>query len=372
MTRATCALFVLAACAGADVAPPQAPVSVSPPPAVSVPDDAALVSTLASDAAPDAEPDAMPASDEVWLKGSTHVHARPSGDSSEPVPDVVAWYADCGYDFIALTDYNRVTDVAGDTRGLIVLPGIELTFNPSGCLPQGHPSKKCRIHVNALGVTARPAGKLEWADRHTHERLAMYQAALTEANALGARVIQINHPQWYWGMNPDLLVELAQRGAHLVEIANVQFATWNAGDKDHPSTEALWDAALSRGAVLWGIASDDAHSYEHPGRWPAGGGWVVVKARRDPAAILDALAAGHFYASTGVVLDQAGAEAGALVVAVAAGQPGTYAIDFIENGQRVEHVAAPTARRALPSSGYVRAVVTRDDGKQAWVQPVRP
>jgi hypothetical protein len=172
-------------------------------------------------------------------------------------------------------------------------------------------------------------------------------------------------------MTPDVLVELARRGVKLMEIANVQFTKWNAGDKDHPSTEQLWDAALAQGAQLWGMASDDAHDYAGGGKYPAGGGWVMVKARRDPQAILDAIAGGRFYASTGVTLDRAEVVGDELVVDVGAGEPGTYAIDFIENGKLVDTVRGKTARRTLPQTGYVRAVVTRDDGKKAWVQPQR-
>ena len=43
----------------------------------------------------------------------------------------------------------------------------------------------------------------------------------------------------------------------------------------------------------------------------------------------------------------------------------------IENGKRVDSVRRRVARRAVPAAGYVRAVVTRDDGSRAWVQPVR-
>jgi hypothetical protein len=97
----------------------------------------------------------------------------------------------------------------------------------------------------------------------------------------------------------------------------------------------------------------------------------VVKARRDPQAILESLAAGRFYSSTGVTLTRAAAEAGELVVEVGPDERGSYVIDFVENGKVAAAVAGPRARRALPATGYVRAVVTRDDGKQAWVQPVR-
>jgi hypothetical protein len=198
----------------------------------------------------------------------------------------------------------------------------------------------------------------------------MYRAALVAQAQLGG-LAQINHPQWLWGMNPELLVELADRGVSLIEIANSAFSKWNAGDAAHPSTEALWDAALARGATLWGTASDDAHDYNGHGKYPPGGGWIVVRARREPRAILDALAAGRFYASNGVVLDRATPEANELVVAVDPAAAGHYTIDFIENGRRVESIAGKVARRALPAAGYVRAVVTREDGKRAWVQPVR-
>lgn len=356
-------LLVLAGCAAA----PDVPHATTPAPVVAaVPIDAAIIDT------PPAPPPAPPpATEEVWLKGSTHVHARPSGDSNEPEGGVIAWYEGRHYDFIALTDHNKVTPIE-QGHSLIVLPGSELTFNPSGCLPEGDKSKKCRIHVNALGVTAHPDGKIEWANRHTHERLDMYQAAFDEAKTLGAPLVQVNHPQWYWGMTGGLLVELAKRGARLVEIENVQFDTWNKGDVDHPSMEKIWDDALEQGATVWGVASDDAHDYEDAhGKWPAGGGWVVVKARRDPRAILDSLAAGRFYSSTGVVLTHAEAQSGELVVEVAPDARGSYEIEFVENGKLAESVKGKSARRAIPQSGYLRAVVTRDDGAKAWVQPVR-
>ena len=197
----------------------------------------------------------------------------------------------------------------------------------------------------------------------------MYRTAMVESKALGAAVIQINHPLWFWGMTPELLADLAHQGAQLVEIANSQFVKWNLGDKDHAGgVEALWDETLARGATIWGVASDDAHDYEHPGKYPAGGGWVVVKARRDPQAILDALAAGHFYASNGVVLTRAEVDGDELVIEA---EPGAYSIAWIENGKVVDTIKATSARRTLPPTGYVRAVITRDDGKQAWVQPAR-
>jgi hypothetical protein len=329
-----------------------------------------------------------------WLKGNTHVHAKPSGDSTTPIPDVIAWYESHGYDFIALTDHNQVSELPGgdSTFGevfvrspdkdakdgdhrLIVLSGIELTHNPATCLPPPPlPEGRCRIHVNAIGVTARPEGRLEWADRRSSLRIDLYSRALITVRELGG-IAQLNHPQWHWGMNPDLLTELGRRGALLVEIFNSQFTAWNDGGTaaamTFPSVETLWDAALAAGVTMWGVGTDDAHSYDGKGQYPAGGAWIMVDAPRQPRAILAALAAGAFYASTGVELERAGRRGDALVVEIAAASPGAHRIVFIENGRRVEEVAGRRAQRKLPARGFVRAVVLREDGARAWVQPVR-
>ncbi|HVK88514.1 MAG TPA: CehA/McbA family metallohydrolase [Kofleriaceae bacterium] len=371
-------LVALGACAPQEAAPVQPVIAQAPPL------DAPLDAPSDAPVPPEDATLIAPTTAEVWLKGSTHVHARPSGDSTTPIPEVLRWYEARGYDFIVLTDHNKVSEVdatsttAGSPAvrapetGLIVLAGIELTHNPSGCTPPGDPSGKCRIHVNLLGVTGRPVGKVEWADRTTNERARKYDAALAQQRQLGG-IAQLNHPSWFWGMNHELLAELAGRGYGLVEIANSAFSAWNAGDSDHPSMDAIWDGALALGARIWGVASDDAHDYGAPGtgKYPAGGGWIVVKARRDPASILAAITGGRFYASTGVVLARAEVDGQDLVVEVAPSERGSFTIEMIENATSVGKTAARSARRPVPATGYLRAVVTRGDGAKAWVQPAR-
>lgn len=362
-------LVALAACSSATDPRLQTPPALAP---ADAPADVTSAPAPAVDAAPPVDP-------EVWLRGSTHVHTQASGDSKSPIPEVIDWYENHGYDFIAITDHNQVSeiDLASDTTGkpwlrdpktgLIVLSGIELTENATGCLPAGDASGKCRVHLNLIGTPARPRAKLKgWIDQKTRQRVAKYQAALTEAKHLGG-VVQLNHPQWFWGMTTDVLVEAARRGVVLLEVANIQFKKWNAGDKDHLSSEALWDAALAKGVMLWGVASDDAHQYDGGGKYPAGGAYVVVKARRDPQAIVDALAAGRFYASTGVALDRVEVDGDALVVEIAAADAANT-ITFVDNGVRTT-TSAKSARHLLPATGYVRAVVDRPDGAKAWTQP---
>ena len=80
----------------------------------------------------------------------------------------------------------------------------------------------------------------------------------------------------------------------------------NLGGGDVPGLEAAWDAILSSGVLLYGIAVDDAHTFKEPGNRDLAGpgrGWVVVRAARlEPRAILEAMERGDFYASTGVEL----------------------------------------------------------------------
>ena len=370
MRGAALALLV-AACSG-----PSSTPAAEPAAAAAAAAGAAPIADAAP--APDAEP--LP---EGWLKGNTHVHALPSGDSKTPVPEVIAWYQQQGYDFIALTDHNRISEVAGtstagspavQSEGLIVLAGVELTYNPDVCDPPPPPEfeTKCRIHVNLLGPTARPEGKLDWPNRESPLRLDSYQAALDRAAEWGG-LVQLNHPTWYWGMSAELLTELGKRGARFVEVANKQFMNWSEGDDTHPSVEALWDAALGAGVTMWGIASDDAHHYTEleTARYPAGGHFVMVWAAREPGAILAALDAGRFYASTGVLLARAESDGESLVIEIRDDSPGEHVITFIGDGKVLGWEHGRAASFPLADASYVRAVVRREDGAKAWVQPAR-
>jgi hypothetical protein len=354
----------------------------SPTPAAEPAAEPAAATAAAADAVADAGTD-EPALEEGWLKGNTHVHALPSGDSKTPILEVIAWYQQQGYDFISLTDHNHISEVgetstagspAVQTDGLIVLAGTELTYNPDVCDPPPPPEyeTKCRIHVNLLGPTARPEGKLNWPNRESPLRLDSYQAALDRAAEWGG-LVQINHPTWYWGMSAELLTELGKRGARFVEIANKQFMNWSEGDDTHPSVETLWDAALSAGVTMWGIASDDAHDYTEleTARYPAGGHFVMVWAAREPHAILAALDAGRFYASTGVLLARAESDGESLVVEIRDDSPGEHVITFIGDGKVIDWEHGRAASHPLADASYVRAVVRREDGARAWVQPAR-
>ncbi len=307
----------------------------------------------------------------VYLKGQLHVHSNNSGDSETPPERVASWYAEHGFDFIVFTDHNRITRLATDK--LLAIPGVELTQNLETCDPPPLPGVGCLLHVNALFVTAQV---LDWRPADSLRRVDRYASAIDEARNLGG-IAQLNHPNFHWGADAALIGELVHRGLGLFEVANQSSDIANEGDATHPTTEALWDAVLSAGGMLYGVATDDAHQYDDADAVRARGGvpdtgdkgWVMVHARRDPADIRDALARGDFYASTGVVLTRVERTADAYVVESAA----DVDFAFIGDGGRVFAKSHGT-RAAFPLAGfhgYVRADVGDAQGHRAWVQPIR-
>ena len=326
-----------------------------------------------------------------YLKGSTHAHSNGSGDSDTSVHDVVNWYRQRDYDFIVITDHDRITEYPG-AQNLLVIPGVELTNNPDRCWPPPEPGFYCRVHVNALFVSGHDRlanvdktpgehrGRVRWNKRGDVWRVDMYDQALREVRALGG-LAQINHPTWYRGVDGILLAELGRRGARFVEVANQALAEWNDGDLDHPSAEAIWDQALVAGQTMFGIASDDAHHYDDAAMrharglpvYPAGTGFVMVRAARSANAVRTAMERGDFYSSTGVYLAEIRVNEDALTVAVES--PGIHEIAFIGTrdgvgGQILARHRGRRAEIARPRVGYVRAVITDEHGNKAWVQPV--
>jgi hypothetical protein len=317
--------------------------------------------------------------DRGYLKGQLHVHSSNSGDSETPPDQVARWYRAHGFDFIVFTDHNRITTL-GDTDGLLVFPGVELTQNLETCEPPPPaPGLGCLLHVNALFVTETSSPAIRWTPPPgVPRRLDLYANALDETQRLGG-LAQLDHPNFHWGADAVLVAELVHRGLALFEVANQSSDVANEGDADHPSTEALWDSVLTAGGILYGVATDDAHHYDDADAVRARGvtpdtgdhGWVMVHATRDHSAIRDAVMRGDFYSSTGVVLDRIERTTDALVIA---GADGEYDFAFIGLGGRVlarSHGRAATFPLGSARGGYVRATVTDARGRRAWVQPIR-
>jgi hypothetical protein len=311
-----------------------------------------------------------------WLKGQLHAHSNGSGDSQTPPADVARWYAEHGYDFVVLTDHNRLTPVPDGPP--LMIPGVELTAELRACAPPSD-GTRCPLHVGAWFVN--PARQDAAPPRpDSIQRVDVFGWWLDVARALEG-VAVILHPNYEYAADAEVLVALARRGARFVEIANESVDANSAGDATHPSVEALWDVVLSRGLTMYGVASDDAHHYYDAAAVADAGetaftgdrGFVVVRARLDPPAIRAALERGDFYASTGVRLERVDRQGGGLEVEVAPATAGTCTITCIGTGGKV--VATTTGRAARcpapAAGGYVRAVVKDAAGRRAFTQPVR-
>lgn len=288
-----------------------------------------------------------------WFRGNLHTHTTNSDGDSTP-GEVVAWYRDAGYDFLALTDHDCLTlpadhrDVAGP---MLLVHGEEVTAGD--------------VHVNALGLRATIAPVIRGSVRET---LQANVDAIREAGA----VPSVNHPNFRWQVRPDDLGAL--RGCRLFEVHNAGPETNDGGRPGHPSHEDAWDLLLSAGRRLWAIAVDDAHHFR---RWGhdcsnPGRAWVQVRAERlAEADLLDAIEAGRFYASTGVELADVHADRDELALTIVPRCDLAYRTRFIGAGGVVldeVHGLEPRHRpeRAQP---YVRALVEDSDGLRAWVQP---
>jgi predicted metal-dependent phosphoesterase TrpH len=284
------------------------------------------------------------------------------GDST---PDEVArWYRSKRYHFLVLTDHNYLTSVDGlnalhgaDGK-FLVIRGEEVT-DAFGGKP---------LHVNGLDVS-------RLVDPQRGSSIVDVLQRNVDAIRAAGGVPHINHPNFGWAFSADELKQLQR--TRLFEVFNGHPQVNNLGGGGAPGLEAAWDAILTAGTLLYGIAVDDAHVFKDPGNPNVAGpgrGWVMVRAPRlEPRAILEAMERGDFYASTGVVLADYTVTAESMTVKVAATAFAKYRIQFIGSGGRLlQEVAEPTATYTFTGQeGYVRAKVLESNGFVAWCQPVR-
>jgi hypothetical protein len=297
-----------------------------------------------------------------WYRGNTHTHTLNSDGDSTP-DEVVRWYREHGYHFLVLTDHNFLTAVDalqalhGADERFLVIPGEELTDT------FGQKS----LHINGLDLskTIPPQGGTSVVD-------------VLQRNVDAIRhhkgVPHINHPNFRWSITAEELGQV--RNNRLFEIFNGHPQVNGDGGGGVPGLEEAWDAILSSGTLLYGIAVDDAHTFKQPGNPDLAGpgrGWIVVRAPRlETKALMQALEHGQFYASTGVELADVQADSRRLLVEVKPTAFSKYRIQFIGKGGKVLHESIETKSEYVfkGHEGYVRARVLESNGRMAWVQPV--
>jgi hypothetical protein len=283
----------------------------------------------------------------TWYKGNLHTHTTNSDGALSP-QEMVRQYEAKGYDFLAITDHDQLTDTSELESSLTFIPGEEVTANFSDLETR---------HLVALNL---------------REKIPMspgtpVQEMINRIRAAGGEVI-IGHP--YWSGIP--MEELQQLQGYLgIEIFNTSCHYHIA--KGY--SLAHWDNLLGRGRRVLGFASDDAHYHFNEHRpVDTAVSFVMVKAKsRSVEDLMAAIGAGHFYASNGPEIQSIELEGDTLTVRTSPAR----SINIVAQNQLGESFTAPTgsticeARCQLRGGEtYLRVECWGGDDRWAWSNPV--
>lgn len=272
-----------------------------------------------------------------WLRGNLHAHTTAS-DGRLPIQEVLNAYATHGYDFLMISDHDIVTgptDYARlDTRGLILIPGNEVTRHGPHLL-----------HVNA--------------DRLV-EPVADRQQVIDTIND-GPGFAVINHPNWETDFNHCGFEQLAA----WQNYAGLEIFNGTIGRLDgSPYATDKWDRLLASGRRVWGFANDDSHL---PAEDTALGWNMVAAAERTVAGVLSALRRGAFYCSTGVSITRITVTDRRIRVETANAD---RIVALQQVGREFARADAAALEIEVPAKAkYVRFECHGRGGHSAWTQP---
>jgi histidinol phosphatase-like PHP family hydrolase len=287
----------------------------------------------------------------VW-RGNLHTHSSRS-DGALPPDQVARLYQEAGYHFVAITDHFRAEYgfPLTDTR---TLRSGEFTTILGAELHAPRTEFSAEWHLIAVGL---PLGFPPPGPGETGQELAR------RASAAGA-FIGMAHPA-------ASLLTLADAesldAADAVEVYNALAAREDRADSWH-----LCDLLLGRRHRLSAYAADDAHF--QPGDPPGCAAWVQVRAETlDPAALLAALKAGHYYSSTGPVIHSIGLRDGKLTVRCSPASKvvitGCVPGARVSEGDMLTECSLPLD--LFEASPYIRVTVVDAAGARAWSNPIR-
>ena len=333
-----------------------------------------------------------------WWKGNLHTHSLWS--DGDDYPEMIAeWYKTNGYNFLALSDHNvvlegekwititnnkggkgafgeylkRFGDEWVETRTVLRVEKVRLKtlkefrklleerdrflMIPSEEISDDFGKKPIHLNATNLRKLIKPQGGTNVLDVMQRNVDAVFEQRKQTRQPMFPH---INHPNFQWALTVEELMQV--KNDRFYEVYNGHPAVHNEGTSNRMSTERMWDVALAFRltsldlGALYGMAVDDSHEYH---RWATnrvnpGRGWVMVRARRlQPNALITAMEAGDFYASTGVRLKDVRREHNHLAVDVDAEEGVTYKIQFIGTRHGFDPTGQPgpaTKPNALASS----------------------
>jgi hypothetical protein len=281
-----------------------------------------------------------------FLKGNLHLHTTNSDGRYTP-QQALDYYYEADYDFLAITDHNRLTSPGDlDTNGMVLLPGMEL-HEGKGELGQTH-------HIVGIGMDE----ELDVPETDDLQEALDYVAPR-------CRFVFLAHPYWTSMTHMDILGRTGLLG---IEVFNW---TCQAGI-GRGDSGVHWDQLLARGERLLGFAVDDAHCH-YPDTL---GGWIMLKAAdRSTEAIIDAILAGSFYASSGPTIEDVVARRDEVTVRCSPCQ----AVHVISPAagcgittHRLKRDGGPYTEVTLEIDGSwnpIRIECVDEGGRKAWTNP---
>ena len=351
---------------------------------------------------------------DTWWRGNTHTHTLWS--DGDDFPEAVAdWYKRNGYHFLAITDHNTLASAErwvpiparGPAREAYTKYRERFGVSPAEERRLGDtlfvrlkrfPEYRSRVeqsgrfilvageeitqylagkgaHMNALNLT-------EAVSEQTGTTLVeMFHKDLDSLRAQEARtgreiVGVLNHPNFLWSQTAEDLLALPD--LRFFEVYNGHPLVHVLGDSIRPGNERLWDIVLTRrltsgGAMLYGVATDDAHDYHAfaSGQRNPGRGWIMIRAATLTAdSLTRAMERGDFYASTGVTLSSLRREGRRLTLVIDAAPGVSYTTQFIgtRRGYDTVSVAMHDSTGAAVTRRYskdVGAVLAEVEGTTA-------
>ena len=304
-----------------------------------------------------------------FYKGNIHTHTTKSDGDESPIK-VTEWYKAHGYDFLVLTDHNHRTilDYGNTTETSVtplMIPGEEVTLSfqkDDVAVP---------IHINGIGIE-RVVEPIQ-----AETVVSTIQANVNSIKEAGG-IASINHPNYKWAFTTSELIQVD--GATAIEVFNGHAGSNGYGGKTKSSSEQIWDAILSAGKLIYGVATDDSHHYHDftPRMANPGRGWICVQAESlSESSIMDSIKNGNFYASTGVYLDELVSSNNTINISIRTEDDDPLNLpEYVTTitgyeGDILHETDSLNVNYQLPKNAhYARATVKSSEGFKAWTQPI--
>jgi len=319
-----------------------------------------------------------------WLKGSIHFHTRRHTASM-----VMSLYQKMGFDFVAPTEWSMYAEDMGSLskqKDLLVLPASETGWGTKHLLVVGKSKDYLKTLDYSVSMDVK-ASQAQAPDPYGFDQEVSFpvpaqdpqevlEAIIKEAKKDDCFVVAA-HPHYYANhFSFEQLLRLDNLDAieihnslteRLLALKKKKQGSGSIEGQSHDATKT-WDALLSRGKRIWGVAGDDFLDLLL--RTP-GDSWIMLLANEfTQEGILDSLKNGRFYASTGVNFQQLSAKGRSILVET----DRIGLIQFVgKDGALLKSQQGIRSTYRLQGSElYVRVEVEGNDGTRAWSQPFYP